>query len=57
MFDLAVTGTAEDCCRAWLALADQGVTQINFGPPLGPIRAAPSSYWASGYCRRFSSQP
>jgi 5,10-methylenetetrahydromethanopterin reductase len=36
MFDLAITGTVEDVLPRLAALVAQAVTQINFGPPLGP---------------------
>ena len=36
MFDLAITGSVEDVLPRLQSLAAQGVTQINFGPPLGP---------------------
>jgi 5,10-methylenetetrahydromethanopterin reductase len=36
MFDLAVIGSPDDVLPRLRWLADQGVTQINVGPPLGP---------------------
>ena len=36
MFDLAITGAVEDVLPRLAGLVAQGVSQINFGPPLGP---------------------
>jgi hypothetical protein len=36
MFDLAITGTSDDVRPGLASLVAQGVTQVNFGPPLGP---------------------
>jgi 5,10-methylenetetrahydromethanopterin reductase len=36
MFDLAITGSVEDVLPRLQSLVAQGVSQINFGPPLGP---------------------
>jgi 5,10-methylenetetrahydromethanopterin reductase len=36
MFDLAITGTSDDVRPGLTSLVAQGVTQVNFGPPLGP---------------------
>jgi 5,10-methylenetetrahydromethanopterin reductase len=36
MFDLAITGSVEDVLPRLRSLVAQGVSQINFGPPLGP---------------------
>lgn len=36
MFDLAVVGSADDVRPALTRMVEQGITQINVGPPLGP---------------------
>jgi 5,10-methylenetetrahydromethanopterin reductase len=36
MFDLAIAGTVEEVLPRLAWLVAEGVTQVNFGPPLGP---------------------